>query len=192
MKWAKSCTVPQKKTFKFLHCFNSNWNIRKTMNFFLFWSTENIKKNHGFVKAMLKIESFLLWNGTTLCSLHFVLQGYVINHCGLFCVFRLTSKSSPLLLLMPMKSDPRIVVLIQTSCSWTLRRLSFWWLTGAFPRPGGSSEPLIGVLSFALCLFYSLHIIIFYLLFMCCSHLCVTTVKTQHIYTLYRSHDHTH
>ena len=78
---------------------------------------------HGFenisneIREMQKFGSFLLWNGTTLCSLHFVLQGYVINHCGLFCVFRLTSKSSPLLLLMPMKSDPRIVVLIQTSCS---------------------------------------------------------------------------
>ena len=28
---------------------------------------------------MQKFESFLLWNGTTFCSLHFVLQGYVIN-----------------------------------------------------------------------------------------------------------------
>ena len=33
------------------------------------------------VRAMQKFESFLLWNGTTLCSLHFVLQGYVINQC---------------------------------------------------------------------------------------------------------------
>ena len=47
------------------------------------------------IGAMQKFESFLLWNGTTLCSLHFVLQGYVINHCRLFCVFRFTSKSSP-------------------------------------------------------------------------------------------------
>ena len=45
------------------------------------------KENHGFVnisngiEAMQKFESFLLWNGTTLCSLHSVLQGYVINQC---------------------------------------------------------------------------------------------------------------
>ena len=45
------------------------------------------KRFHGFVnisngiEAMEKYESFLLWNGTTLCSLHFVLQGYVINQC---------------------------------------------------------------------------------------------------------------
>ena len=31
------------------------------------------------VGVMQKFESFLLWNGTTFCSLHFVLQGYVIN-----------------------------------------------------------------------------------------------------------------
>ena len=42
---------------------------------------------HGFVNiskgmgAIQKFGSFLLWNGTTLCSLHFVLQGYVINQC---------------------------------------------------------------------------------------------------------------
>ena len=45
------------------------------------------KRFHGFVnisngiEALQKFESFLLWNGTTLCSLHFVLQGYVINRC---------------------------------------------------------------------------------------------------------------
>ena len=42
---------------------------------------------HGFVNisngigTMQKIGSFLLWNGTPLCSLHFLLHGYVINHC---------------------------------------------------------------------------------------------------------------
>ena len=51
---------------------------------------------HGFVnisngvRAMLKFESFLLCNCTTLCSLHFVLQGYVINQCRFSHVFRFT------------------------------------------------------------------------------------------------------
>ena len=45
------------------------------------------KFSHAFVNisngmgTVQKFESFLLWNGTTLCSLHFVLQGYVINQC---------------------------------------------------------------------------------------------------------------
>ena len=49
---------------------------------------------HGFenisneIREMQKFGSFLLWNGTTLCSLHFVLQGYVINQCWFSCVFR--------------------------------------------------------------------------------------------------------
>ena len=42
---------------------------------------------HGFmsisneVGVTQKFESFLLWNGTTHGSLHFVLQGFFINQC---------------------------------------------------------------------------------------------------------------
>ena len=46
---------------------------------------------------LTKFESFLLWNGTTLCSLHFVLKGWVINPCWLSCMFRSNSNSSALL-----------------------------------------------------------------------------------------------
>ena len=37
-----------------------------------------------------KFASFLLWNGTTVCSLHFVLDGCVINPCWFSCMFRST------------------------------------------------------------------------------------------------------
>ena len=34
----------------------------------------------------------VLWNGTTLCSLHFVLKGYIINGFWSFCIFRFSIK----------------------------------------------------------------------------------------------------
>ena len=41
--------------------------------------------------GVAQFESFLLWNGTTVCSLHFLLKvkGWVINLCWLSCMFRI-------------------------------------------------------------------------------------------------------
>ena len=51
-------------------------------------------------------------------------------------------------------------------CSWQTKNKALLWLTGAFPRPGGPSEPTyIGVaLPFLSFLFYSLLILLLYLL----------------------------
>ena len=68
-----------------------------TVNFalflcFWFWFNEIDDFQIFEVKweRVAQFESFLLWNGTTVCSLHFfVLKGWVINLCWLSCMFRI-------------------------------------------------------------------------------------------------------
>ena len=55
------------------------------INEILSWFSEHLKWNWSDYK---KIKSFFLWNGTTLCLLHSVLQGWVINPFWLSCMFR--------------------------------------------------------------------------------------------------------
>ena len=70
--------------------------IGRTENFALFlrfWFWFNVIDDFQIFEVkwvgVAQFESFLLWNGTTVCSLHFVLKGYVVNHCLLSYVFRL-------------------------------------------------------------------------------------------------------
>ena len=71
-------------------CIKINFNVGQVLFLGIHSSFDSLKLTkfcHGFVNisngnvSMQRIGSFLLWNGTTLCSLHFVLQGYVINQC---------------------------------------------------------------------------------------------------------------
>ena len=69
-------------------CIKINFNDGQVLFLGIHSSFDSLKLTkfcHGFVNisngigSMQKIGSFLLWNGTTLCSLHFVLKGYIIN-----------------------------------------------------------------------------------------------------------------
>ena len=84
------------------------------------------------MKLVVQRLNFLFVECTTVCSLHFILKGYVINQCWLFCVFRNISIVYMLTCLQALVHRTlqwrAILLVVLNSISLTTLSVEFEWL----------------------------------------------------------------